>query len=293
MTGMIGSRLKPLESFIVTLSLLMLAASALAQPAKPVTLRQFLESRKVKEKKLRLSDICPVAESDLAARVYSEYGAVFATADTVVLPARCVFRSDEEVATFQSSLELGSSTIGGVRIGLQAAAMKALNDSVSAARASGLRISPLDGAIAGRRSFGETVRLWRSRFVPALEFWVQRGRISRPAADATLRLPLPEQIERVFAWEAENIFFSTGKNRPIMSSVAPPGTSQHLSMLAFDVVEAGSPAVRRILNRHGWYQTVVNDPPHFTYLGVAETELPARGLRKVTRGGVAYWVPVL
>jgi hypothetical protein len=63
-------------------------------------------------------------------------------------------------------------------------------------------------------------------------------------------------------------------------------------MLAFDVVEAGNPAVRRILNKYGWYQTIRTDQPHFTFLGVEETELPARGLRNIFADGNSYWVPI-
>jgi hypothetical protein len=47
------------------------------------------------------------------------------------------------------------------------------------------------------------------------------------------------------------------------------------------------------LNRNGWFQTIVDDPPHFTYLGVAETELPSRGLQLIWKGGYKYWIPHL
>jgi hypothetical protein len=62
-------------------------------------------------------------------------------------------------------------------------------------------------------------------------------------------------------------------------------------MLALDVAEFDNAAVREILARHHWYQTVISDLPHFTYLGVPENELPALGLRKITNANRVFWVP--
>jgi protein MpaA len=73
--------------------------------------------------------------------------------------------------------------------------------------------------------------------------------------------------------------------------VAPPGASHHLALLAFDVKEHGQPAVRRILERHGWYQTVVRDAPHFTYLGMPKSRLESLGLTVVRDGDREYWKP--
>jgi hypothetical protein len=75
--------------------------------------------------------------------------------------------------------------------------------------------------------------------------------------------------------------------------VAAPGASQHLSMVAFDAAEYRDLRVRRLLARHGWFQTVLSDLPHFTYLGLAEEELPARGLRRVSADDYAFWIPDL
>ena len=62
-------------------------------------------------------------------------------------------------------------------------------------------------------------------------------------------------------------------------------------MLAFDVKEFGDPGVRAIMSSRKWYQTVVSDLPHFTYLGVAEDELPELGLMRVASGEQVFWVP--
>jgi hypothetical protein len=64
-------------------------------------------------------------------------------------------------------------------------------------------------------------------------------------------------------------------------------------MLAVDLDENGNPAVRACLARHGWFQTVASDSTHFTFLGVAENELPALGLKKVQADGRVYWIPEL
>jgi hypothetical protein len=36
---------------------------------------------------------------------------------------------------------------------------------------------------------------------------------------------------------------------------------------------------------------VQSDLPHFTFLGLSETDLPARGLRRVNVGEQAFWIP--
>jgi len=45
-------------------------------------------------------------------------------------------------------------------------------------------------------------------------------------------------------------------------------------MLAFDANEHGSAAVRAVLAKHGWFQTVASDAPHFTFLGAAKRICP-------------------
>ena len=104
-------------------------------------------------------------------------------------------------------------------------------------------------------------------------------------------MPVSSQVARVVEWESRGMYFSTNRTRSIFSSVAPPGTSQHLSLLAFDVEQDNDRLIRNTLNRHGWYQTVAGDTPHFTYLGLPEIELPKRGLVPVCRSGHTYWVP--
>jgi hypothetical protein len=57
------------------------------------------------------------------------------------------------------------------------------------------------------------------------------------------------------------------------------------------VTEFNQPRVREILAEHFWYQTVVSDLPHFTYLGVPENELPELGLKQISFAERKFWVP--
>ncbi len=81
----------------------------------------------------------------------------------------------------------------------------------------------------------------------------------------------------------------TGKETKILGLVAPPGTSQHLWGLAIDL-QVSTPAQRQALNENGWFQTVVSDIPHWTYLGWSESDLPKFGLQEKIVQGIKYWV---
>lgn len=223
-------------------------------------------------------------------RIFEEYGAVFVASGGAAPPPSVVFSSDEQVRAWQSTVDVERETLGSYSIELQAPAMKALLEARAEARASRLDITPR-AADAARRSYGDTVRLWTSRVQPALNHWVANNRI--PAAEsARIRALSPrEQIPEVLALEKNGIYFSTQFDKSILYSVAAPGTSQHLSMLALDVAQFENVEVRRILARHGWFQTVVSDLPHFTYLGVDEDQLPSMGLKKVAVGGRVFWIP--
>ena len=267
-----------------------------AQTGPTVTLRSFVESRLQKLSTnghtKKLLDICPIDKDPVAFRVFSEYGATFASEETV-LPPKCIFLEAKEVDAFHEQVKTKEIVINAVPIVLQKKAADALEEAIQEAASFGLRITALDGTIAGKRNFTDTVRIWNSRFFPALEYWVARGKIDRASADAAANAKFPDQIAKVMEWEAKGYFFSTGFSKSIFNSVAPPGTSQHLSMIAFDVVEASNPRVRSIMNKHGWFQTIRTDNPHFTFLGVDEEQLSSRGLKRFVRGGQNFWVPVL
>ncbi len=274
-----------------------LAAGQLSQrSSQAITINEFVEKRLAKlpsqnSVPLKLNDICEVDSDPIADRVFREYGAVFVASEEVSIPDSCVFPSEAAVEKFQARLETEVINVGGTRIELQKDAARALKAAVEEAQLLGKRITALDGAIAGKRTYSDTLRIWNSRFFRALDHWAAKGKITRVEANYAASLPIKEQIKRVMVWEAVGYYFSTNFSISIFNSVAPPGTSQHLSLLAFDVVESSDPMVRQIMNKHGWFQTIRSDQPHFTYLGIAESELPRRGLTSLKSGTRTYWVP--
>jgi hypothetical protein len=227
----------------------------------------------------------------VARRILNEYGAVFVAAGTVLPPPVCIFAGAEEVETFQTAASVSAREMGGVLIELQPAAMRALLAARDEARAEGLDVTPRDGSESARRGYGDTIRLWNSRLLPALEYWRGQGRLTPEEAERVRALPVREQVGAVLEMERRGIYFSKDFSKSILYSVAAPGASQHLSLLAFDAAEYGDERVRRVLARHGWFRTVRSDCPHFTYLGLDERQLPSRGLRKLNTLDGEFWVP--
>ncbi len=274
--------------------LLILPLTIFTQPLEVPTFETVLSNRyKKADPSWTFEKFCPVSTNIVAARVLAEYGAIFAATESVTLPPGCMYRGESEVLRFQKELNKRSVEPGSVRITLQATAGDALQKALGEAYLEGLKITPLDGAIAGSRTYGDTLMLWNGRFFSALDHWTRNSRLTATDRDMISRLDLQKRIEKIIEWESQGIYFNTSRTRSIFTSTAPPGTSQHLSMLAFDIVEYGQPRVIAIMNRNGWYQTVIGDPPHFTFLGIPEPELPGRGLLQVAKGSYRYWVPNL
>lgn len=227
---------------------------------------------------------------DVGRRMLKEYGAMFVARGGAVPPKVVVFRDEVEVAAFQKGVKSSPETIGGITIELQAPAMRALKNAAAEAAAAGLSVTPRN-ADAAKRNYEGTVTNWASRVEPGLKHWVEKGRITEQNAQRIHSLSPYEQVPEIFKLEDKGIYFATNLSKSIIYSVAPPGTSQHLSMLALDVAEHDNARVRELLARHGWHQTVVSDLPHFTFLGVTASELPGLGLKQYADGGRTYWVP--
>jgi hypothetical protein len=244
----------------------------------------------LRARKLKLEAVCDTS-NPVSRRVLEDYGAMFLAASSVMPPPVCVFANEEEVSEFQEEADFTSAVVGGDRIELQPAAMSALLEAREEARQKKLDITPRGGSEAARRSYDDTLRLWNTRFLPALRYWNNKGRLSKEQVAALRRLPLGEQVRQVLELEKDGIFFSKDFSKSILYSIAAPGTSQHLSGLALDVEQFANERVRLILARHGWFQTVLSDLPHFTYLGLEEKDLPARGLRPVIAGRQLFWIP--
>ena len=180
--------------------------------------------------------------------------------------------------------------IRGITVELQKEALEALTDARKEAAKQGLSIGPRSSD-SSKRDYRHTVTLWASRVNPGLSYWTAKGKISKSEAARIRKLSPFAQVPEILKLEQKKIFFAKSLDKSIIYSVAPPGTSQHLSMLAFDVAEFDDPRVRSILAKHGWFQTVTSDLPHFTYIGVKEEKLPALGLRQVMNAGRVFWVP--
>jgi len=232
----------------------------------------------------------PEKGDELGRRILEDYGAVFVSRGGAGPPPVLIFTDEAQTRGWQDTLSTRTETFGGIEVTLQAPAMQTLLEARAEARRSGADITPR-GMDAARRRYDETVALWQSRVEPALNHWVSEGGLSADTAERIRRMPLREQAAEVLRLEKQGFYFSTDFSKSILYSVAAPGTSQHLSLLAFDIREHDNARVRELLARHGWFQTVVSDTPHFTFLGVAEDELPALGLKKVGSGGRSFWVP--
>jgi hypothetical protein len=247
-------------------------------------------AKALKKRKIKLDSICPPADP-VARRILEEYGAVFVASKKVLPPPVCVFTNEDQVTKFQDDAGFDEEQIGFDVVELQPAALKQLRKARKQAQKQGLDITPRDGAEAARRNYGDSVRLWNSRFIPALDYWLSQGRLTAEQVAHLKSLPLSQQIAEVLELEKNGIYFSKDLSKSILYSIAAPGTSQHIHMLAFDVNEFENPRVREIMGEHGWFQTVLSDLPHFTFLGLKEKDLPKNGLRSVEVNGQVFWIP--
>ena len=227
--------------------------------------------------------------------MFAEYGAIFLTRATP--PPVIIFDGPDEVERFQSSLKVKRAVLGDHEIELQRTAMEALlGAAVEIAGCGGTLTARASDS--GRRSYDDTVMLWTRNVTRGLEHWREAGRLSSERAEAVKRLAPVEQVAVILEMEErEQIYFGTFFNRSILYSVAAPGASQHLSMLAFDVAEFEEETVERALGRFGWFRTVVNDFPHFTYLGCKSDQLTSLGLKPSAHPykdrEYVFWVPDL
>lgn len=282
--------------FFTLFFLLILNSFAAPDIFSQITSDESADFRKVVENRLKtvygttLDKICPIETDATARRIFNEYGAIFVSVGTA-LPGECIFTSDAEVNDYQTRSRPQTETVNGVLITLQKAAMDALLKASADAGKRNLKITPRGGSLAGSRSFNDTVRLWNSRFTPGLNFLVGKRKISKTEADAVKAASIREQVAQVLEWENSGWFFSKDLSKSILYSVAAPGASQHNFMLALDVEQFSNKEVRKILADNGWFQTVKSDLPHFTYLGVKESELKKLGLTEVPVGAQKFWIP--
>jgi hypothetical protein len=247
-------------------------------------------AKALKKRKTKIDNLCPPSDP-VARRILEEYGAIFLADKKVTLPPVCIFTTEEQVTRFQDAAGSEIEVFGYDEIELQPEALKKLKKAREEAQKEGLDITPRDGAEAARRNYDDSVRLWNSRFQPALDHWLSKGRLTAEQVERLRSLPLSQQVAEVLELERSGIYFSKDLSKSILYSIAAPGTSQHIAMLAFDVNEFENPRVREIMAKHGWFQTVLSDLPHFTFLGLKEKDLPKHGLRSLEINGQVFWIP--
>ncbi|MBA2526332.1 MAG: hypothetical protein H0V18_11230 [Pyrinomonadaceae bacterium] len=274
------------------MSVKMMVSTAADKEKKDRAPAPFYEAlrKALKKRKLTIESICPTTDV-VARRILDEYGAIFLAVKKVTTPPVCMFTAEEQVTRFQEAAGFTAETIADAEIELQPQAMKALLKARAEAQEENLDITPRGGAEAARRNYEESLRLWDTRFLPALEYWLGQGRLTAEQVTRLQNLPLHNQVAEVLELEKSGIFFSKDLSKSILYSIAAPGTSQHIAMLALDVTEFDNPRVREILAKHGWFQTVLSDLPHFTFLGLKEKDLPKNGLKSVEADGQFFWIP--
>ncbi|MEH2056975.1 MAG: D-alanyl-D-alanine carboxypeptidase family protein [Nostoc sp.] len=182
------------------------------------------------------------------------YGAVFVNPDVgIKLPQKDILANEQETQDFQRTLTMGHVDKTNDCY-LQKSAADALN------KAQIKQEIPLKSGYG----YGDCTRTFNTN----LRFWNKYAN------------------NQVLAKVQE------GKETKILGLVAPPGTSQHLWGLAIDL-RVSNQEQRKSLNQNGWFQTVENDVPHWTYVGLTEENLPLFGFKKQAIRGITYWITPL
>ncbi|MBD2252735.1 M15 family metallopeptidase [Nostoc parmelioides] len=179
------------------------------------------------------------------------YGAAFVDPDpTVKFPSKVVFNNEQETEIFQTNLTM-DKIIGTNNCYLQQSAALALNKARSQQN---IPLKSGYGASDCTRNYATNLRFWR-------------------------KYANKNTLDKV----------REGKETAILGVVAPPGASQHLWGLAIDL-RVSNTKQRQALYDNGWFQTVENDIPHWTYLGVNADNLASLGLKNKVVRGISYWL---
>ncbi|MEH2358318.1 D-alanyl-D-alanine carboxypeptidase family protein [Nostoc sp.] len=182
------------------------------------------------------------------------YGAVFVNQDVgIKLPPKDIFANEQETQEFQSSLTMAH--VDGTN---DCYLQKSAADTLNKARIQ-QHIPLKSGYGSGdcTRTFNTNLRFWHKYANDKILAKVQQGRETR-----------------------------------ILGLVAPPGTSQHLWGLAIDLRVSNQEQIKA-LNENGWFQTVENDVPHWTYVGLSKENLVLFGFNKKIVRGITYWITPL
>ncbi|MBD2244262.1 D-alanyl-D-alanine carboxypeptidase family protein [Nostoc sp. FACHB-888] len=231
---------------------------ACTDTSKETILEPFIPNPELNEQQRFLSAIArklPVPQTGTYEYIMLRaYGAVFVNPNVgIKLPPKYIFANEQETQEFQATLTMGHVN-GAKDCYLQKPASDALN------KARSLQKIPLKSGYGS----GDCTRTFNTN----LRFWHKYAN------------------NQVLAKVKQ------GKETKILGVVAPPGTSQHLWGLAIDL-RVGSKEQRKALNQNGWFQTVGNDVPHWTYVGLSEENLPLFGFKKQLVRDITYWITPL
>ncbi|MBR8836117.1 MAG: D-alanyl-D-alanine carboxypeptidase family protein [Stigonema ocellatum SAG 48.90 = DSM 106950] len=183
-----------------------------------------------------------------------EYGAAFVDKNPEIkLPQKVIFANARETKEFQATLTMGKVN-NTSDCYLQEAAAEALNRTRSQVQ---IPLKSGYGTSDCTRTFDTNLRFWH-----------------KYANDSTL-----EKVR-------------LGKETAILGIVAPPGASQHLWGLAVDL-RLSNDLQKQALNQNGWFQTVENDLPHWTYIGQPQEKLVELGFKNKIVRGISYWLTPL
>src|SRR6185503_5179832 len=172
-------------------------------------------AKALKKRKTKVENICPPSDP-VARRILEEYGAIFLADKKVVPPPVCIFTNEAQVTRFQEQAKVGTEYMSYDYVELQPAAMKQLLKAREEAQKEGLDITPRDGAEAARRNYEDSVRLWNSRFEPALDYWLGQGRLTAEEVERLKSLPLSQQVAEVLELEKNGIYFSKDLSKSIL-----------------------------------------------------------------------------
>lgn len=233
-----------------------------------------------------LNQICDPAEPASAA-ILAQYGALYVSESQLILPSNCI-PTRQELSAFRRRVVFESRNIDGIQVSFQKPALDAFLDAREVAAARGLSIRP-NGTNATLRDYETTVEIWQRNLQAGIN-------VHGAAAARRAELFSPDirlSIAVVLDLEMKGLLLGSGGGKSILQVAAPPGTSQHVSGLAVDIAEYEDVRVREILAEHGFFQTIANDFPHFTYLGLKPDQLAAVGLAPRVIEGHTFYVPEL
>lgn len=233
-----------------------------------------------------LAQICNPAEP-VSAAILAQYGALYVSAPQLILPSTCI-PDRQELAAFSRRVIFESRNIDGVQVSFQKPALDAFMGARQAAAAQGLSIRP-NGSNATLRDYETTVEIWQRNLKAGINVHGAAAARQAELLSPDIRLSIAVVLEI----EKSGLLLGSGGGKSILQVAAPPGTSQHVSGLALDIAEYEDARVREILAEHGFFQTIANDFPHFTFLGLRSDQLAGIGLAPRVIEGHTFYVPVL